>query len=88
MKTVKGIEVEDKYRILSIEGYFQRVYEIMQEDDQPTMYEAYMRTEEELEQFGVQRYSTYSSFKQQKHLYFKSKQPQPQRQHNTPSLFD
>lgn len=69
MKSVKGIAVKEKYKILSIEGYFARVYEIMQEDDQPTMYEAYLRTEMELETFGVQRYTSYGSFKRSKHFH-------------------
>lgn len=86
MKSVKGIEIEDKYKILSIDGYFARVYEIMQEEEQPTMYEAYLRTEAELENYGVQRYISYGSFKRSKHFHY-NKETKPAK-HNTMSLFD
>lgn len=59
----KQKEIPEKYRILSIEGYWNRVLEIRQSNNLLTIPNLWEIIEDELSEFGIHRYSTWGAFK-------------------------
>ncbi len=51
------------YRILNRDGYFNRVDEMKQDNNDLTICNLWEAVENELSRFGVYRYSSYESFK-------------------------
>lgn len=63
LKKIPDVEIPKEYNILHLEGYWDRVLEIKQENNTLTLPEVWERIENELKSFGMQRYTTWISFK-------------------------
>ena len=63
--------------LLTKEGYFKRFFELL--DIWPTHYDAYVMLEAELhEKYGLEKYSSYESFRVMKHRFHKQKNTENQ----------
>ena len=63
--------------LLTKEGYFKRFFELI--EIWPTHYDAYVILEGELfEKYGLERYTSYESFRVMKHRYHKQKSAENQ----------
>lgn len=76
MRRVENISpssIPKEYQILSLEGYWERVFEIKQANNDITVNELWKVMEDELRKFGTTRYSSFLSFKRNYYRYINQK---------------